>query len=733
MASNCLTTELQSPNSAGEMRETLKVCNPVNARLFSQGLTQASPRPSSLVHKCSHGMLAQTTTDNDDSDLSDHSRPANLLSSFVLNSAFSSISLHTRDKVNALLDDKRVKETSYNSSVLSTGRLSSPSSSVTHSKRINSRKNGDFSRTLHKISPPSLKTTRRAGYHKKRLDYRNTDTNIVTGQVVYRSTESKSCNKVHNGLLLFLAMAAFVNIGGGDKNTHTVVNISADKQMAWIELAGLECQQEMLRTPLPSPNVTMCPRTWDSVLCWPDTKAGEVATQPCPSYMNGFQPWENATRRCMEDGTWYFYPKLNRTWTNLTQCLSDLIPEESGAEFIKSHMGRIRLMYSWGYGLSLASLVLSVIIMLSFRRLHCPRNTIHLNLFMSFILRAAISFMKEKLLVAGLGFHFDVERDEEQERFIFKNGSIHWECKLFFTCFNYILGANYMWILVEGLYLCTLVSWAVFSEKSFIKLYIIFGWLSPLWFVIPWVIVRALKEDVYCWNTHPTEGYFWIMRGPIVASILINFGIFVYIIVILCQKLSAVNSPEAMKFRYRKLARSTLVLIPLFGVHYMVFIFLPKDVHPTTQLVQLYFEMFFNSIQGFLVAVLFCFMNGEVRNELKKKWHRFRLTYLNQVIQSRTTDSCTHTSATFLPRAAADSKWSGLRSQNQAGRGGGGDRRGRWRQNGCDENHQESATMLLPMGQLSSNNSSRQENGTLAEVSSHSDVLNKSDAHEEFR
>ncbi|RUS82924.1 hypothetical protein EGW08_009308 [Elysia chlorotica] len=442
-------------------------------------------------------------------------------------------------------------------------------------------------------------------------------------------------------------------------------------------------------------------------MCWPDTPPGEVATQPCPSYVNGFQPWENATRRCMEDGTWYFNFDLNTTWTNMSLCLSEFIEEnlENGAEFVQSHMGRIVLMYSLGYGISLASLGLSLFIMLYFKRLHCPRNYIHLNLFVSFILRAAISFMKEKLLVAGLGFPSDVEPDEfDENKFIFKNGSTHWQCKLFFTCFNYILGANYMWILAEGVYLQLLISRAVFSEKSSVKWYMLFGWLSPITFVIPWVIVRALEEDVYCWNTHPTVGYFWIMRGPIVLSILINFFFFLNIIRVLFTKLNAVNSPEARRFRYRKLARSTLVLIPLFGVHYMVFLVLPTNVNPTAELVQLYFEMFFNSTQGFFVAVLYCFVNGEVRNEIRKKWYRFRLTHLNHVASSKTNHSTTF--ASFLPRTN-DSGRRGSRLHESGenhlsgreGKGKGKGSRGKLlRDNNSEVNsHPESATMLLPL------------------------------------
>lgn len=51
-------------------------------------------------------------------------------------------------------------------------------------------------------------------------------------------------------------------------------------------------------------------------------------------------------------------------------------------------------------------------------------------------------------------------------------------------------------------------------------------------------------------------------------------------------------------FLCRKLLKSTLVLMPLFGVHYMVFMGLPyTEVTGLLWQIQMHYEIFFNSLQ----------------------------------------------------------------------------------------------------------------------------------------
>ncbi|XP_009880272.1 PREDICTED: glucagon receptor-like [Charadrius vociferus] len=106
----------------------------------------------------------------------------------------------------------------------------------------------------------------------------------------------------------------------------------------------------------------------------------------------------------------------------------------------------------------------------------------------------------------------------------------------------------------------------------------------------------------------------------------INLLIFMRILKVILAKLRA-NQKGYADYKLR-LAKATLTLIPLFGIHEVVFIF-ATDEQTTGILryVKVFFTLFLNSFQGFLVAVLYCFANKEVKSEMKKKWQLWKLDH----------------------------------------------------------------------------------------------------------
>lgn len=49
-------------------------------------------------------------------------------------------------------------------------------------------------------------------------------------------------------------------------------------------------------------------------------------------------------------------------------------------------------------------------------------------------------------------------------------------CRLVFLLMQYCVAANYYWLLVEGVYLYTLLALSVFSEQRVFRLYLTIGW-----------------------------------------------------------------------------------------------------------------------------------------------------------------------------------------------------------------------------------------------------------------
>ena len=60
-----------------------------------------------------------------------------------------------------------------------------------------------------------------------------------------------------------------------------------------------------------------CQRTWDNIMCWPDTPAGSTIYQPCPSYIHGFdtEGIVEMSRDMWFPTMWHFDKcRLRRAW-----------------------------------------------------------------------------------------------------------------------------------------------------------------------------------------------------------------------------------------------------------------------------------------------------------------------------------------------------------------------------------------------------------------------------------
>lgn len=106
----------------------------------------------------------------------------------------------------------------------------------------------------------------------------------------------------------------------------------------------------------------------------------------------------NATRKCLENGTWYIHETFNLTWTNYTQCMANNetvvtvdVPSENNSTtlvevcmihyiisrrrkcishikyVLQRYLGVVKTISRTGYSLSFLTLIVALIIMISFK------------------------------------------------------------------------------------------------------------------------------------------------------------------------------------------------------------------------------------------------------------------------------------------------------------------------------------------------------------------------------
>ncbi|KAL2097029.1 hypothetical protein ACEWY4_006236 [Coilia grayii] len=375
-----------------------------------------------------------------------------------------------------------------------------------------------------------------------------------------------------------------------------------------------------------------CRTYWDDIQCWPRAELGQVVNLSCAdlppfilqllTHTQGY-----VYRNCTKDG-----------WSTAYNVSCDFGEEP---EYEVSYYYTVKQIYTAGYATSLVSLISAIIVFAAFRKFHCTRNYIHINLFASFILRASAVFIKDAVLYA----------DETLDHCTITSTVA---CKSAMAFFEFCILANYFWLLVEGVYLQSLLALTFVSQSKYFWWYILTGWGVPYIVLTIWILTRNFYDNRGCWDDRENPFTLWIIKGPITVSLLVNFLIFVNVIRILVQKVRSPAVRGSDTGNFMRLAKSTLFLIPLFGMHYTVCAFLPEN---TGEVARYYIELGLGSFQGFVVALLYCFLNGEVQAELKRRLHKWHMQ--NRLSPTRHRITLTQISMLEKPDA-------------QAGGGGGG-------------------------------------------------------------
>uniref|UniRef100_A0A674ELU4 Calcitonin receptor like receptor n=1 Tax=Salmo trutta TaxID=8032 RepID=A0A674ELU4_SALTR len=359
--------------------------------------------------------------------------------------------------------------------------------------------------------------------------------------------------------------------------------------------AQFECYLKIISDPPRNEAGTFCNRTWDGWLCWDDSAPG-TAMQLCPVYFQDFDPSEKATKVCNSDGQWFRHPESNRIWSNYTQCQM-YTKDKLTFAFSLYYLAIV------GHGLSVVSLIISLCIFSYFKSLSCQRNSLHKNMFLSFIFNSICTVI-----------WLSAVANNQQ-----LGASNPIGCKILAVLNQYTFGSNYFWMLCEGIYLHTLIIVAVFVGEQQLGWYYVLGWGFPIIPAITHAVARGLFYDDRCWISSDTH-LLYIIHGPVHAALLVNLFFLLNIVRVLITKLQVTHSAESNA--YMKVVRATLILIPLLGAQ---FILVPW--RPEGRKARAIYEFIMNIFTHFQVWIGWCCS--------QRKWAQTKLVW-------KWTDSYSH-------------------------------------------------------------------------------------------
>lgn len=137
-----------------------------------------------------------------------------------------------------------------------------------------------------------------------------------------------------------------------------------------------------------------------------------------------------------------------------------------------------------------------------------------------------------------------------------------------------------------------------------------------------------------CWWGYNFTSIYYILEGPRLAVLLLNFIFLLNIIRVLVVKLRQSHTSDIEQAR--KAVRAAIVLIPLLGITNILNM-TEAPLHRTAFEFALwsYTTHFLTSFQGLFIATIYCFMNNEASLLTKCSSHHFNAYQKSTIVREK--------------------------------------------------------------------------------------------------
>ncbi|XP_072939674.1 uncharacterized protein [Epargyreus clarus] len=384
-----------------------------------------------------------------------------------------------------------------------------------------------------------------------------------------------------------------------------------------------------------------CETTFDGWTCWHSTEAGYIANEVCSefAYSNvGPSCHHFSSKECYANGTWEIQ-------TDYSTCS------------ITPRLLRRYRFYIAVLSFSIASCLPAIFVFFFYKRLRVTRVALHRNLLIAIVVRNAL------VIVSRTVVYID-ELTNAGDTAMARHSIA---CRTLAVAERIAANAVFVCMSVEGVYLHRLIV-AVFRQKlKVIWLYGIGAVVAVLPVVI-WAVVMGQLNDHSCWVVYTIENIQWALDAPRIAILVVNTALFIDVLRVLLTKIR--NSENVNQLNTVK---ASLFLMPIFGIQFIFTAIRPNTTNCMGEQIYYYISYSIEGLQGFVVAMLFCYVNKEVHSLVKATYKKTenavvsrvrgsnyprmsvepnsdrRLTY-STGIQSQNTEDGKHQYATMKPK-----------------------------------------------------------------------------------
>ncbi|XP_026470830.1 calcitonin gene-related peptide type 1 receptor-like [Ctenocephalides felis] len=333
-----------------------------------------------------------------------------------------------------------------------------------------------------------------------------------------------------------------------------------------------------------------CPAIWDAWTCFEKTKPDSVVEKVCSpySYSNeGPRCHHFSSKVCYKNGTWH-------SDTDYSTCS------------VKPRLVSRTTFHVATLALSIVACTPAIAIFLLYKKLRVARVAQHRNLLIAIVLRNALVIIFKQTVVM----------DELNAGTVMSTND--WPCKMLSVLERLSANAVFACMLMDGIFLHRLIA-MVSSKIPDMKWYYAAGAVLSVAPALIWAGLMSANDGLHCWAVDDADdGFQWTNDATRLLMLIVNTILMFHIVWVLITKVKSRTDGEKVKT-----ARITLYMMPLFGLPFLLTMARPDTDSCTWE--QVYFFVYYSidGLQGLTVALLFCYFNKEVKEQLLSTYNHF--------------------------------------------------------------------------------------------------------------